>query len=105
LFFVLISFFFISFVLIFVFPVSLTQSIQALLTPVDWSMSDTERQWYLKVFTEADVDKDSFVTAEEARAVFLKSGLEVTALSQVSIVLFVLCSDGCCEHCIVCAMF
>ncbi len=53
--------------------------------PQEWSWAPTaeEREWYARVFAEADSDGDGRLSGPECRAVFLRSGLEKAQLRQV----------------------
>jgi hypothetical protein len=49
----------------------------------NWAPTVEEREWYAKVFAEADCDKDGLVSGDECRAVFLRSNLEKKLLRKV----------------------
>lgn len=46
-------------------------------------MSAEELDWFRKVFAEADTDNDGYLSGDDARDVFLKSGLDVATLRRV----------------------
>jgi hypothetical protein len=52
-------------------------------SPVSWTPTTEEQDWYHKVFQEADGDHDGMVSSDECRTVFLRSGLEKPQLRKV----------------------
>ena len=50
---------------------------------VSFSPTAEEKEWYARVFREADTDSDGAVSAEDCRAVFTRSGLERPLLRRV----------------------